>query len=531
MNILDKTGLSHLWAKITEKLNLKLNKDSPQSTGTFSHTGNVNIQGNLEAKYIEAKQAILAPELIAQNINVSEGGSITNVPSPTNDTDAANKAYVDNVSSLADDRYFPLTGGTITGETVINGGDFRFVDKAGAYRLNMNYQTGDVFLDGSINMLGNTSFNNFTYFNTLNFISKKTFDGTPLTITGFVFATDPNVDGLEKSIGLGSIENGKLQFATITEDFQPTPIFDIDTESKLTSIHHGLSLENTKITNLIDPVNPTDASNKQYVDNTINTAATGIVGTLNNLQGQINNKQSTINSTGLLKGSGAGTISSAIAGTDYATPNMAFKVLEGAIDFNTIRTAGSYKLNPTSWTNAPNVNWNGIPGMYGNICYLDVIYSNPVVTQILRGGDSTFAIRTTSNGWEGLVNASWQIYKSPLNSDRFIKTISTTDDLNSALDIGLYIVTGAGPNRPSGFNTTSTALMEVTINNTTYTQKIFGGMLFNTFYTRQFNTGTWGAWTKNTIPDGNIYTNNGIVFPGMTIQYNSTEEAIEFLAN
>lgn len=83
---------------------------------------------------------------------------------------------------------------------------------------------------------------------------------------------------------------------------------------------NGHTINNVNIENgLIDNK---EIASTEYVDNAISTASTGITGTLNNLQEQVNQKQGIVTASGILKGNGSGSISAAVAGTDYPDPAM-----------------------------------------------------------------------------------------------------------------------------------------------------------------------------------------------------------------
>lgn len=84
-----------------------------------------------------------------------------------------------------------------------------------------------------------------------------------------------------------------------------------------------------------------------------------------------------------------------------------------------------------------------------------------------------------------------------------IKSIGVNEDLNNITSSGLYYVTGAGSNRPSGINTTATYFMEVTAYNTDYTQKFYSNTNINLVYYRLRHTGTgqWDEWSEKEFID------------------------------
>lgn len=119
-------------------------------------------------------------------------------------------------------------------------------------------------------------------------------------------------------------------------------------------------------------------------------------------------KQNKIAASGILKGNGAGGVSAAVAGTDYATSDMAIQTLTGTIDFNTVTDTGLYRIKgATSFVNGPPV--SSFP--FDGVSYVDTLlqvdnFRSSVIMQTIRYG-TTCMSRSTQMYGDGKTWGAW----------------------------------------------------------------------------------------------------------------------------
>lgn len=204
--------------------------DSETMGGTISEVVS-KIQSDLKAA--EAKFANYLP-LAGGTMT----GVITGLPSPNNDTDAVNKAYVDsaveNIETTISGEYLPLSGGTMTGP--IEMGNSKITGLAAptdaADAVTKGYADQKLSLAGgtmagAINM-GNKGINNLLYpVADGDASNKKYVDDQIATVEGSVSAALPLAGG---------------------------------------TMQGNILMDNHKITGLPTPTENSDAVNKQYVD-------------------------------------------------------------------------------------------------------------------------------------------------------------------------------------------------------------------------------------------------------------------------
>jgi hypothetical protein len=119
-------------------------------------------------------------------------------------------------------------------------------------------------------------------------------------------------------------------------------------------------------------------------------------------------KQNKIAASGILKGNGSGGVSAAVAGTDYATVDMAIQTLTGTIDFNTVTDTGLYRIKgATSFVNGPPVSsfpFDGV-SLVDTLLQVDNFRSS-VIMQTIRYG-TTCMSRSTQMYGDGKTWGTW----------------------------------------------------------------------------------------------------------------------------
>lgn len=108
-------------AQITPEINSKVSKSGDTMSGNLDMGGNVitNVStittNDAELDHLYNKTGV--PIQLHSEIDALNGNKITNLPTPTNGGDAANKDYVDDNTS----NKLPLAGGTMSGNIVMDG--------------------------------------------------------------------------------------------------------------------------------------------------------------------------------------------------------------------------------------------------------------------------------------------------------------------------------------------------------------------------------------------------------------------------
>ena len=119
-------------------------------------------------------------------------------------------------------------------------------------------------------------------------------------------------------------------------------------------------------------------------------------------------KQNKIAASGILKGDGDGGVAAAVAGTDYATADMAIQTLTGTINFNTVTDTGLYRIkDATSFVNGPPV--SSFP--FDGVSYVDTLlqvdnFRSSVIMQTIRYG-TTCMSRSTQMYGDGKTWGAW----------------------------------------------------------------------------------------------------------------------------
>jgi len=169
-------------------------------------TGDLNIASDM---FIGGTLTVSGLSTFKSTINVTNN-NIINVPNPSNNTDVANKQYVDSEISTSISTKYDVTGGTITGNVTI--------------RSSLYINSAITLPNGPIS---STDAVNKDYVDNINTsLSSSKYDKTGGTISGTV-----TVAGI-------------------------------------------LSVNSNRIINVDDPIYITDATTKQYVDNSLNTLDT-----------------------------------------------------------------------------------------------------------------------------------------------------------------------------------------------------------------------------------------------------------------
>ena len=226
-------------AQITPAINSKLPLDGSQAM-----QGNLNLDSyditnvqKIKANILSSKDGESAISLFNQ-LNAN-GQSIYGLPAPTDDTEAANKLYVDNVSN---DK-LPLAGGTMSGSINMNGSQLQ------------NSLLADATLDSNLDANGLNITNLATPTNGGDATNKTYVDGqvaTALPLTGGTMTGNIDFLGPHGITNLNAIQVDNLSATD--------PSYNI-------VVYNNLDLQSgATLTNVPAPTNGVDATNKTYVD-------------------------------------------------------------------------------------------------------------------------------------------------------------------------------------------------------------------------------------------------------------------------
>lgn len=201
------------------------------------------------------------------------GQRIINVGAGINPTDAASIAYVtSNVLSLS--------GGTLTGSLTINPGSFVIAPEPptlGTHLTNKLYvDTIDAALQTSINLTYTTLSGQITTLQNTDTV----LSGQITTLGNDMIAADLALDARIDAIVAGSTPCLPLSGGTLTGPVTFGDNLTIDPNSSILITPGGvgtISLGNRLVQNVAIPSTNTDATNKQYVDDSITTAINNIV--------------------------------------------------------------------------------------------------------------------------------------------------------------------------------------------------------------------------------------------------------------
>ena len=207
-------------------------------------------QSTADARYVQQSGDTMSGTL-------SMGGNkITNLGTPSNTTDAATKQYVDNAVSgvTPTESYLPLSGGTMTG--TLNMGSNRITSLSNP--VNSNDAANKTYVDTQVSSITPG-------------ISQSTADGRYLRKTGGT---------LKGILNMSSYKITGLAPPTANTDAATKRYVDSQAGTKLPlsggTMTGNLALGNHKITGLATPTANTDAANKQYVDSEVGSIVPGI---------------------------------------------------------------------------------------------------------------------------------------------------------------------------------------------------------------------------------------------------------------
>lgn len=256
--------------------------------------------------------------------------------------------------------------------------------------------------------------------------------------------------------------------------------------------------------------------------------------TLNNLQTQINSKQGTITASGILKGDGSGSISAAVAGTDYPDPEIyqdtkivsqdsAFGIDASGIalessGFITLRAnAGSTGLLINSW----NVSPNGSDALNMTLGTQDDPWQSVYSNKYLSGSNMALTF--------GFANGSTAFsagYSPEALVPGVIKNLGTYENAWN----NLYIKSDTPGEY---YQYTSTGINCFTYKFIIDIDSNTGGIgvEFNSDTVSPLGSGPYSLGDVNNFGWESIYLNTSTSSTkGMSIKYNDDEECIEFLA-
>lgn len=401
----------------------------------------------------------------------------------------------------AQNKYVPLAGGTMTGSLILSGDPT--AEGSGFQAATKNYVDskvagtgdGDFKKDGSVAMTGNLNVGGF----------KVTNMGEP---TDAGDATNKNYVDTNLASQKSTIENEYKQYV------------QENTVAPNKPIEGSLDLGGNTIENVGTPVNPTDAANKQYVDDTIEASRQVIVlkgtntvtelgsaytsgkyvivatesGVFYNITDYaVNDSQVKISyvvsfssataETGYLKFdtvvTTAATLLSAIFPADISTADANLAVADGLIGFNDKRVLGV--ANPTNDNEVANKK------------YVD----NGLSTKLnLSGGTMTGALRlagtpTNDNDavTKGYVDAGTGAVK-PYT----ISLDTTAGDIYTALNGGQSVFTLVGGDE----TVDSSAIVSASLSDSTYDVKVISGNVLYT-YTGTDGTTAFSAFSTATL--------------------------------
>lgn len=184
-----------------------------------------------------------------------QGKTVQGVATPTSDTDAANKKYVDDAVKGVGDDYLPLTGGTMKGP--INMGAYNLVvARVQSHTSNTTGASALFDLDGITMSYGGTE---KAVLNNNGLKMKSDIDMGQYLIG--------NAAGISRSTH--GNDSGYLYMTDDGAEVRSAGSVIMQARESDSGFLVDMNMHTHKITSLADPVNDTDAVNKRYVDATV----------------------------------------------------------------------------------------------------------------------------------------------------------------------------------------------------------------------------------------------------------------------
>ncbi|WP_299578317.1 tail fiber domain-containing protein [uncultured Sunxiuqinia sp.] len=226
--------------------------DANSTANSVALSGDATIDNT--GKLTISNAAVTNPKLDKANIPISGFGNATadvslgngimnykivNLKTPTNDNDAATKAYVDNRLTNPDD-YLSLTSGSFFVGNVAN--------KAG------EMPKGSISLSGFGDPTTSLSMNNQK-------ITNLAIPNSPADAVTKAYVDDKKINPIDISLNYGMLLLGNITDKAGAVDKNTIPVSDFGTAAA------NVSLGGNRITNLSSPVDNADAVNKSYLDN------------------------------------------------------------------------------------------------------------------------------------------------------------------------------------------------------------------------------------------------------------------------
>lgn len=230
------------------------------------------------------------------NITMQGTGTIKGVPNPTADTDAANKAYVDNAVESVEFTLPVASSDTLGGIMV---GEGLTITPEGVLSATGGSEPPDTYLPlagGTMNENANIFMNGTGTIKSVpaptadsDVANKKYVDdavagevsGNYLSLNGGTMNKDATI-GYTDSLTIGDATHGFVVSATSTSmhgadvTLESTGNIEFDQNGKAVTIFENqFSMGARQITGVVDPTNDTDAATKHYVDSQIASAGEG----------------------------------------------------------------------------------------------------------------------------------------------------------------------------------------------------------------------------------------------------------------
>ncbi|RKO93736.1 hypothetical protein BDK51DRAFT_50483 [Blyttiomyces helicus] len=284
---------------------------------TSSNSGSLQIQGGAA---IGKSANVYGSLFVANGINAN-GNIITNVAEPQNALDAATKGYVDSITTTAG------SGIKIIGTTVSANVDGVSLEITSDNKIRLSSTALGTGLSGGsgLPIAINSNKSEITTVGTL----------TTLTVGGqTVIESTTDVSGASSgslivyggaSVGKSLLVGSQLTVSGTSNFSSPVSISDTTDASQTSSgslalngrlsvgksvqLSGTLYMNSGKITELVNPVNASDASNKSYVDSVIVTPGNGLTKTGTNMSANVDGSSLEITSSNVIR------VGSAIAGT------------------------------------------------------------------------------------------------------------------------------------------------------------------------------------------------------------------------